>query len=704
MRLTHVHITHYKSITDSGEVAIDPAVTVFVGQNEAGKTGFLQALHKASPAAAAQAAQYKRTEEYPRRHLNKYDERHPDEPATVAVLTYGLDDTDVQRIEQKYGVDVLTGRAWRETHRYEGKTSVDVIRIVDEGRAVQNLVAASGLDSDVKKQVEGVRQLSALASALEGLELTESGEKFRDDITARVKASRWGASVIACEIYDNLIAPYLPKSLYFDDYSLLPGKVNIPELLTSVEREKSTPNSLTEQERAVLALFRMADVDIADLNQPAGYEDVKAKLEGFSNDITDQMFEFWTQNKELDVEFDLRTDPNDRAPFNSGVNLYIRIKNKRHRVTVPFDQRSKGFIWFFSFLAWFKSVRESQLRGGSTKAPASPLVLLLDEPGLSLHALAQQDLLRFIDTLAAEHQVIYTTHSPFMVRSDRFHQVRVVEDAGDLGTVISSNVASSSAKTRFPLQAALGYTIAQNLFISARNLLVEGPADLVYLQHLSGVLRDAGRQGLRDDVTVVPTGGLDKVATFIALLSGNDLELAVLHDSTGGPEQRLEELARQKIVKADRILNFGTYRTQQASQASAPANGATGGALAANGGAKKGAAAKAAATASSMAMSPDGDVEDLFAIDDYLALFNATFAAELSGRKVSAADLPPGSRIVPRIDAWLKGEQLSTRPTPGFNHYRVSAHLAANPPASFTEETLRNFEQAFAAVNAVFGA
>lgn len=653
MRLTHAHITHFKSITDSGNVAIDPAVTVLVGQNEAGKTGFLQALHKASPAAAAQAEPYKRTEEYPRRHLTKYDERHPDEPATVAVLTYGLDDTDVQRIEQTYGANVITDRAWRETHRYEGKTTVDFSRIVDEGRAVQNLVAASGLDTDVKKQLEGIRQLSVLAQSLEGLDLTDSGAKFRDEITARVKASRWGASVIACEIYDKLITPYLPKSLYFDDYSLLPGKVNIPELLARVEREKSTPNSLTEQERAVLALFRMADVDIAELSQPAGYEDVKAKLEGFSNDITDQMFEFWTQNKELDVEFDLRTDPNDRAPYNSGVNLYIRIKNKRHRVTVPFDQRSKGFIWFFSFLAWFKSVRESQLRGGSTKAPASPLVLLLDEPGLSLHALAQQDLLRFIDTLATEHQVVYTTHSPFMVRSDRLQQVRVVEDAGDGGTVISSNVAGSSAKTRFPLQAALGYTIAQNLFISARNLLVEGPADLVYLQHLSGVLRDAGRQGLRDDVTVVPTGGLDKVATFIALLSGNDLELAVLHDSTGAPEQRLEQLARQKIVKADRILNFGTYRTPPVAPSSTHTDAATGGARAVSGGARRSAAAKATAESPSMAIPSDGDVEDLFAVDDYLALFNATFASELGGRAVTAAELPPGSRVVPRIDEWL---------------------------------------------------
>jgi len=700
LRLSSVHVTNYKSISDSSAVAIDQAVTVLVGQNEAGKTGFLQALHKASPAAAAQAPSYDKTEEYPRRFLMKYDERHPDEEATVALLEYTLDERDLALIANKHGLDLLTRTTFVATHGYNGEDGVDFEDIVDEQRAIQRLVSESALDSDLKTELGAAKTLRALAAAMAGKSLTEEGEAFRATTAARVAASSWG-KVVAHEIYQTCIAPRLPRSLYFDDYSLLPGKVNIGALRASVQQEAATPSALTDEDRAVLALLRMAGVDLVTLSEPSGYEEIKAKLEGFSNDITDQMFEFWTQNRELDVEFDLKSDPSDRAPFNSGVNLYIRIKNKRHRVTVPFGQRSKGFIWFFSFLAWFKSVRESQLRGASKSAPSAPLVLLLDEPGLSLHALAQHDLLRFIDTLADEHQVIYTTHSPFMVRSDRLHQVRVVEDSGDAGTTISADVARSSEKTRFPLQAALGYTLAQNLFISPRNLLVEGPADLLYLQHLSGTLRDFGRLALREDITVVPTGGLDKVATFIALLSGNALELAVLHDSTGKREQRLEDLTRQKIVNAKCILNYGSFR----SVAAAPD---LGGAVKAP--AKRGTAAApsttsvpatmtAAATATTL---PVGDVEDLFAVDDYLALFNATFAAKLGARTVKDADLPDGSRIVARIDAWLTRENIQTRPSPGFNHYSVAAYLTAHPPAVFATETLTQFERAFSAVNALF--
>jgi predicted ATP-dependent endonuclease of OLD family len=185
---------------------------------------------------------------------------------------------------------------------------------------------------------------------------------------------------------------------------------------------------------------------------------------------------FWKQNEDLEVEVDIKSDPEDQAPFNTGPNLYLRIKNRRHRgVSTPFAQRSRGFIWFFSFLVWFDSVQHQLDVAG--KGVYRDLILLLDEPGLALHALAQSDFLRYIDNLSKKHQVIYTTHSPFMVHSDRLHQVRVVEDKEKVGTVISSDVSSSDPRTIFPLQAALGWTIAQNLFITERNLLVEGPSE-----------------------------------------------------------------------------------------------------------------------------------------------------------------------------------------------------------------------------------
>jgi predicted ATP-dependent endonuclease of OLD family len=334
-------------------------------------------------------------------------------------------------------------------------------------------------------------------------------------------------------------------------------------------------------------------------------------------------------------------------------------------VSTQFQQRSRGFIWFFSFLVWFDSVHQ-QLDPAKASAERD-LILLLDEPGLALHALAQTDFLRYIDRLSESHQVLYTTHSPFMIHSDRLQLVRLVEDKDKVGTVVSDTVSDSDPRTIFPLQAALGWTIAQNLFISKRNLLVEGPSELIYLQAISAILEGNGRVSLRDDVTIVPVGGLDKVATFIALLGANELEIAVLHDYRGSPDQRLTDLVKHKMIAAKSVLNASQFRDVKKLGISGMAS----------------------------------DTEDLFEISEYLGYFNQTFAKELSNRSVSEAGLPPGDRIIDRIERNLQQQTIQLRPSGGFNHYRVAAHFGRNPGTP-KATTLDRFEALFKAVNCIF--
>ena len=116
------------------------------------------------------------------------------------------------------------------------------------------------------------------------------------------------------------------------------------------------------------------------------------------------------------------------------------------------------------------------------------MVLLLDEPGLSLHGRAQADLLRFFEEkLAPHHQIVYSTHSPFMVPASAFDRVRIVEDKVEvrgqrripLGTKVREDVLELDPDTLFPLQGALGYEITQSLFVGKHTLLVEGPSDIL---------------------------------------------------------------------------------------------------------------------------------------------------------------------------------------------------------------------------------
>ena len=177
-------------------------------------------------------------------------------------------------------------------------------------------------------------------------------------------------------------------------------------------------------------------------------------------------------------------------------------------VTTELGTRSRGFVWFFSFLAWYGDVQRKKQN----------VILLLDEPGLSLHGKAQGDLLRYFEKeLVPNHQVIYTTHSPFMVDPTRFERVRIVQDRsvdtdedlpdGEEGTKVTSDVLEATDDSLFPLQGALGYDISQTLFVGSNSLIVEGVSDLLYLQVMSGVLQAEGREGLSSEWTITPVGG-----------------------------------------------------------------------------------------------------------------------------------------------------------------------------------------------------
>ena len=180
--------------------------------------------------------------------------------------------------------------------------------------------------------------------------------------------------------------------------------------------------------------------------------------------------------------------------------MRTRIRNRRHRTTLGFDERSAGFIWFFSFLVWLSHIRRDH---------GAEYVILLDEPGLGLHARAQMDMMRFIrEKLLPAHQVIYTTHSPFMIDGQHLDGLRTVEDSSDgdtvLGTKVGDRVLSTDPDTLFPIRAALAYDVAKRVVTGPQTLLVDRPSDVLYLKWFSRELQLQGRAHLAPAWSLVP--------------------------------------------------------------------------------------------------------------------------------------------------------------------------------------------------------
>ena len=652
LTLVKAQVWKYKSIEDSTPVVLADDVTVLVGKNESGKTAFLEALHKAMPLGAVK---YDYVADYPRKDLVRYRSQHEAENyQRVVQLTFRIGKALAEKINKEVfgGAEIVAASSIFTRNTTIANTSAIGFEI-DQKAALAALQKPLG-DLDHNDEVfAGAAALADVLTKIERLSLAADSKLATFATLWRgraIKPNRWG--LVDGHIWQTYLSPALPKFLYFDDYKLLEGKINLPTL-----QQREGAKQLTDADETAQGLLQLAGTTLQELMSDEGYETAKAKLEAIGLNITQKVFEFWKQNQDLDVEFDLKSDAKDIAPYNGGVNLYIRIKNRRHGVTVPFDQRSKGFIWFFSFLVWFDAVQ-------SRAATDDALILLLDEPGLNLHALAQADFLAYIRDLSEKHQIIYTTHSPFMVDSARLDDVRVVEDRVKEGTKVTGDLAGSSDESVFPLQAALGYSIAQNLFIAKKNILIEGPADLILLQHIGAVLEAGGKQGLGDAI-LVPVGGLDKLATFVALLGSNKLKLVVLHDRAGAPYQKLEDLIRQKLIERKRVLDFSMFLDPAPNEA---------------------------------------DIEDLLPADAYIAAFNATYAKELNATVLMAADLGAQPRMIERINRWLKAKGITLLKDGGFNHYRVAqAILPALTTAALKPDELARFERLFDRVHTVVG-
>ena len=496
MQLINFRIDHFKHILDSGQIELQPDVTCIVGKNESGKTAVLHALHRFNPAQSN--IKFNSQSHYPA-WLEKRHRRDRDLDAhTPITLLFRLDVDEIAFIEKRFGVGFIKSPDIKISRSYKNKFVWE--KYVNEHVAVAHMIGDIDLKgeqkptnfADVTKLIEKLGSVTQ-EDATETDALRLLGDQLKQACTdmlgeeRNLDKSMW-----------SIVYPKVPKFFYFDDYNQLPGSVNIRDLISKPHKD------LSPAEQTARALLDLSGAEEDYLLNP-DYETRKRELENIANSITHEVLQYWSTNPELrtDVDVTLKEEPIHNGQQKVFDELKLRLYDNRHLLSLPFEERSTGFRWFFSFLVAFSAYEND----------TSPIVILLDEPGLGLHARAQADFLRFIDErLSSKCQVVYTTHSPFMVQPGKLERVRLVQDGGrNDGSRVTADVLAHDRDTLFPLQAALGYDLAQHLFISPHNLIVEGTSDYTYIKLVSDHLIQNGRVGLDPKWSIIPVGGVDVI-------------------------------------------------------------------------------------------------------------------------------------------------------------------------------------------------
>lgn len=558
MNLESFRIRNFRSVNDSGEIHVS-RITALLGRNESGKSNLLLALKSLNPIEGFKALN--KIKDFPRHRR----------------LEECTDKTEV--VETKWTItDEERAQLVKILPRARTVTAINIGRRYGEPRWI-GFEGLTPLGFDASDASGKVRKVSAAVKAsADKLEdpgktaLAAAADKFEEALADKTDSEEWAAEAkTACANLRKALATQdselsdkqdqmltgledlaksiggdddaqskartwaveqLPIFIYLDEYPDLDGHQRLNEFLTRKNR-----GQMTEGDTNFEKMCKVAGLRPDELKQllDQGEQETRNQLANRASAVvTSEMKRLW-KDRPLKIRFSLDADYFDTL---------ISDPNATFDVEVNLNERSRGFKWFFSFYMTFAA----DTKGGK----AEKAILLLDEPGLYLHAKSQLDLLTHLQK-DFKNQILFTTHSPFLVPTHNLDWVRTVRISEETGTTVT-NDPSGDSRTLFPLQAALGYDLSQTLFIGPHNLVVEGVTDYWILSSISDFLRESGKTGLESEITMTPAGGAQKVSYMVALLTSESLNVVVLLDAEKESRLTKDELVKSKLIREENVV------------------------------------------------------------------------------------------------------------------------------------------------------
>ncbi len=563
MQLVAYRVQKYRSVLDSGWIAIDP-LTVLVGKNESGKTSLLRALHKLNP---FKPEPYEISREWPRGHRREQSPAqivcsarfrlNPEEKEALAGLTDQKMTAELVEVTRDYAgkleVSFAEGLFPKALHpndidglcealplppapvgeQYRQAASScrsEAIRLAHEGR-FEELASLAAKQTEVLKAAFTPGAQPPQATPEQNFvpaysqKLGEVGTKLRAAPTMQQKAH-------------DYVVTHLPTFIYMGEYQTFTGSAHLDQVKQRLDQKQPTP-----EDKTLLTILEMSGLSLEDEIKKASAKDREQRqydLADGAATLTKLIEGHWGQ---LKYEVQFGADSNQFFTF---------VKDQKDRALIRLEERSRGFQWFFSFDLLFMHESKGDFRN---------CVLLLDEPGLHLHPGGQKDLLLLLDSYARDNTLIYSTHLPFMIDLRHPERIRVVSEK-PTGTVVTDDLTESQPEAKLTLQAALGISGSQSYLVAQRNLVVEGADDFWLLTELSNLLVRSNQEGLPDDVLLTASGGASEAAYVATFMIGQKLDVVVLLDTDAAGDLARDNLVKKWLTRykgtESQVLSIGT--------------------------------------------------------------------------------------------------------------------------------------------------
>jgi hypothetical protein len=341
---------------------------------------------------------------------------------------------------------------------------------------------------------------------LEGTGAEEAMARVKD-LTGKYKSKVTG------EMLGSTFFTYTPRFSMFEDFgSLLPNRIDLDDIISGNDR--------VEGYKAARNFLTLARLDWSFFNQPSS-RILKQTIENLNNRLTKNFHEFWQQSvggrNKIKIQFELEHYSASHGEKAGKPYLEFWIKDEGERLYPK--QRSRGVRWFLSFYLELKA---------SADTGNKPVVLMVDEPGVSLHARAQEDVLKVFEDISDKIQIVYTTHSPHLVDINKLHRVLAVQ-RDDVESYRSATriidpvlLSAASPDTLSPIHSVMGNPFGTGFSNKKHNLIVSNTGTFYFL---SAILQLARFKG---SINIVPSTDVASIPLLCNIMMGWGLGFSVL--------------------------------------------------------------------------------------------------------------------------------------------------------------------------------
>ncbi len=558
MILKSFRIKNFRSITDSKECYLSPGITILAGKNESGKTNVLDGLQKFN-----KGAEFKKND----RPLNSSST----EPIEIS-FRFSIKGKEIQDILKKYNIkielkenyDLTIIKSDNASDNYE--VSSEVSEIIKQNEEKSRKEAIKKTNAVIRKVYTILKKYVKEEDDFENTKLLmeDSDEEIKKKINLvyaiieRVKPSinkqedvkklnllkkdisdkELGISPsVDIDKLEQEIIDILPPVVLFNSFeNILPSEVPIGEI--------KNPEILNKKYKIVKDFAILSNLDIPGLSNENDKQSRKKIVNSASGIFSKTFGEYWKQDP---VRIFVDCDGPTLEFFIQDVVLTDK-GNEIDETPYKVEQRSKGLQWYLSFFLMLKA--EGAEKGN---------IILIDEPGLYLHAKAQQDVLRLLEELSKENQIIFTTHSPYLIDPNKLSRIRlVIKDKSTKETLIQDNFnKGADADTLTPIITAIGLDLSRGLAINKRkNVVVEGVSDYYYMEGVLGYLGKKKGYTFPEDIAIIPCVGHTTVSLIVSLLTGWGLKDYVIVLDRKGTTKTFNKLKKDGVSE-ERIIFVG---------------------------------------------------------------------------------------------------------------------------------------------------